>query len=393
MKIIYVVPFAYPSSSANSLRVKGMIDALVLAGHEVEICAGISNQTGQDNCVNSEGLNVYCVNEYKKGLFAQVHAGMRGLFLGNNTLHWLQSLQQKPDVIVLYGTHLGYLLRLLPFCKRHGIRLLLDVVEWYDPRHLPGGFFGPFALSNELSMRFFAKKVDGIFVISRYLEQHFSGQGCKTLRVPPMFSIQQARPPQFREVNGLLNICYVGSPGKKEDFLSIFYGLQIAYDAGCRFVMHIVGVTAREFKHSYGLDLLSILKIDGVVQFYGRVANIEAKRIVASCDFLVVLRKNERFVQAGFPSKVAESLCLGTPIMANLMSNLDEYLIEDENSIIVTDVSAVGFSMAIRHANQLKKEQYISIMQKKALDTGQLSFAAQTYATAMDTFISEIVKR
>ena len=157
--------------------------------------------------------------------------------------------------------------------------------------------------------------------------------------------------------------------------------------------MHIVGVTALEFKHSYGLDLLSILKIDGVVQFYGRVANIEAKRIVASCDFLVVLRKNERFVQAGFPSKVAESLCLGTPIMANLMSNLDEYLIEDENSIIVTDVSAVGFSMAIRHANQLKKEQYISIMQKKALDTGQLSFAAQTYATAMDTFISEIVKR
>ena len=54
MKIIYVVPFAYPSSSANSLRVKGMIDALVLAGHEVEICAGISNQAGQDNCGGEE---------------------------------------------------------------------------------------------------------------------------------------------------------------------------------------------------------------------------------------------------------------------------------------------------------------------------------------------------
>ena len=37
----------------------------------------------------------------------------------------------------------GYLLRLLPFCRKSRIPLFMDVMEWFDPDHFPGGKFGP----------------------------------------------------------------------------------------------------------------------------------------------------------------------------------------------------------------------------------------------------------
>jgi glycosyltransferase involved in cell wall biosynthesis len=389
VKIAYVGPFDFPSSNANSLRVRGMVDALLIAGHNVQVCAFTSHAKDMIPDFDLESVDVKYTDEYGKGVFSGVHAGLRGLFLGDNTLHWLQSLEQKPDMIILYGTHLGYLWRLLAFCKQHNIRLLLDVVEWYNPRHLPGGVFGPFAISNELSMRLFAKKADGMFVISQYLQDYFTDQGCKTLRVPPLFLTQDIRPAQFRESNGRLNLCYVGSLGKKEDFISIFQGLEIAYEAGCVFTMHVVGITASQFQQSYGMEDLSVFRSDNTIQFYGRVDNTEAKRIVASCDFLVLLRKNERFAQAGFPSKVAESLCLGTPVIANLTSDLADYLEDGENGIIAESSNAEAFSVAISRANGISSQE-LDVMSKAALRVAGQKFSASKRSSAIDEFVKHV---
>lgn len=386
MKIAYVGPFVFPSSNANSLRVKGMVEALVLLDHEVHICSNFSEQQGGASSELPKGIHLHHVQEYTSGLFSELHQGLRGLFLGDITLRWLQSFQRKPDLIVLYGTHLGYLLRLLRFCRKYNIPLLLDVVEWYDPRHLPGGIFGPFALTNELSMRFVAKNAAGVFVISRYLQEHFSRQGCRTLRVPPLFSFAYRRPQQFREFNGKLNLCYVGSPGRKEDMESIFIGLQMAYEDGTPFLMHVVGLTFDQFQDSYGMRTLSLFETNSFIKFYGWLENTEARNIIASCDFLVLLRKNQRFVKAGFPSKVAESLCLGTPILANLSSNLDEYLIDGQNSIIVREAKAEDFCTAVCKASLLGKSD-LSEMQNHAARCADSNFRIENHVKKISNFI------
>lgn len=389
MMIAYVGPFAFPSSNANALRVKGMAEALVLAGHDVHVCSGEPGQQGSTGMDLPDRIQVSCAHEYETGLFSGVHRGLRGLFLGDATLRWLQSLERKPDAIVLYGTPLGYLLRLLPFCKKQGIPLLLDVVEWYDPRHLPGGALGPFALANELSMRYVAKKAAGMFTISRYLQEHFTRQGCKTLRVPPLFSFHQARPVQFRDANGMLNLCYAGSPGGKEDIHSVFHGLQLAHDAGIPFLMHVVGLTASQFAAAFGMQELSIIRNGESVRFYGRVENAEARRIVSSCDFQVLLRKDERFTRAGFPSKVAESLCLGTPIIGNLSSNLDEFLADGENAIIVSESEANAFCEALTRAAHLP-EGKLELMKRAAGVMADKHFRPQGWSVAVSDWINEV---
>lgn len=385
MNIVYVGPFAYPDSSANSLRVKGMIEIMQLAGHHVQVCAAYPSSDNK----NSVGLaDIYCAHEGTKGIFANIHSGLRGLFLGDNTIAWLNNLEKKPDVIVLYGTHLGYLLRLLPFCHMHKIKLLLDVVEWYDPRHLPMGLFGPFAAANELSMRCFAHRVDGIFVISRYLESYFKSKGCKTLYIPPVFSINNDRPQQFRDSNKFLNICYVGSPGKKEDFISILRGLNEIADVENKIKMHIVGMTEEQFLKEYGSDIVFLFDFK-CVKFYGRVNNSYARNIVSSCDFMVVLRPNQRFSNAGFPSKVAESFCLGTPVLANLTSNLGEYLENRKNSIIIKSPNFVDFSDALNEALELDLT-LIKFFKKNAINTAHLNFRPNNYVKKLKYFLSDV---
>ncbi|WP_157866637.1 glycosyltransferase [Aromatoleum aromaticum] len=366
-----------------------MAEALILAGHQVHICPGITETGATNDQPLPDGIDVNRVDEYSFGTFSAAPKGLRGLFLGDNTVRWLESLPYKPDAVILYGTHLGYLSRLLGYCRQQNIRLLLDIVEWYDPRHLPGGFLGPVSICHEYSMRYLARKADGIFVISRYLEEHFDLQGCRTLRVPPMFSGASARPEQFRTSNHILNLCYVGSPGKKEDFDTLFCGLQLARDAGAKFCVHVVGLTEQEFIASYPTVDLSILSRTGSVQFYGRLQNVFAKQVVASCDFMILLRRDLRFSRAGFPSKVAESLCLGTPVMANLSSNLADYLTHGQNSLVIDSLEPLALSKCILRAASMNDNELAS-MHRHASISANTYFTPRSHSEAMSAFASRV---
>ena len=82
MKIAYVGPFDFPSSNANSLRVSGMIDALLMAGHHVQVCAFTSHNKEKMSNIDSEQVQVSYAYEYDKGLLSGVNIGLRGYFYG-----------------------------------------------------------------------------------------------------------------------------------------------------------------------------------------------------------------------------------------------------------------------------------------------------------------------
>lgn len=328
MNIIYTGLFAYPDSSANTLRVQGVVNLLKELGHDIKILPGlISNY--DENLWNDESIEVVSTKEYQSGLFSSV-SGIRGLFVGDNTINYLEKMSVKPDIIILYGTHLGYLTRLLQFTKKYNIKLILDVVEWYDPRHLPGGVLGPFAIMNELSMRFFVQKADGLIVISEYLRAYYKGGNKKIFLLPPLFS--KGKNINFnKHKNSVLNLCYVGTPGKKENFEILNEALELLYKNKIKFYMHFVGFDKSFIKNKE----YSFMDDEQVCSFYGRLENTEAKKIVANSHYSIFFRPNLRFSNAGFPSKVAESFSLGTSIISNDFSDLKKYIVNGENGYIL----------------------------------------------------------
>lgn len=382
MKIVYAGPFTFPSSNANSLRVQGIARALVTAGHEVSVyCIGPKAQSE-----TIDGVRVTRVPEYSDGFAAVFGKGVRGLFLGDATIRALEENDERPDAVILYGTHTGYLARLLQFCRRNRVSLFVDVVEWYQPSHLPGGAVGPFAIANEFSMRVLAKQAHGVLAISRFLESHFLRLGCEVMRVPPLFEGTKPRAKQWSEDGDQLHFCYVGTPGRKENLEAIMEGLDRAAAAGTKFVMHFVGITAEDaqtltrWKDSW--DIFS--------RFYGRVSHSDAEDIIASCDFMVLVREDKRFSRAGFPSKAAESLSLGTPLLSNLSSNLDEYL-DSTNSILISEPSSEAVCESVTLAGTLTNEQ-LGEMKEAARLTGA-RFSPDLFISGMSTFISNIVRR
>ena len=92
----------------------------------------------------------------------------------------------------------------------------------------------------------------------------------------------------------------------------------------------------------------------------GRRPNEEVVEAYSQVDFSIVLRNTLlRVNRAGFPSKVVESMQFGVPVICNYSSDLQEYLIHNENSIIVEDLDAVSLCKQLQslvHMPRMEKD-------------------------------------
>ena len=84
------------------------------------------------------------------------------------------------------------------------------------------------------------------------------------------------------------------------------------------------------------------------------------------CDFSVLLRtENSRLAKAGFPTKISESLVHGVPVICNLSSDLNKYLVDGVNSIIVKGENPEDFTSSLLVASQKTRED-LNQMRKKS---------------------------
>nr|WP_244962830.1 glycosyltransferase [Cryobacterium roopkundense] len=344
MHVVYVGPVDFGTSSADAQRMLGIAQALLAAGDRVSV--GSAAWTTEARAPGDDPrLTVTPLGELPLPGWRKLRRVWRGISWGRATRDWIEGMQPAPDAIVLYGTSIGYLLRLLPLARRRRIPLVIDAVEWYQASHLPGGRFGPFALANTLSMRLLAPRSTGALVISRFLAEHFEGRGVPVLRLPPLFQIDAGAPVQPAPQHPL-TLSYLGSVGKKDSptirSLVLLPGA-LGADAD-RLSVNIVGLTADAAARLLGHEAPVG---HACLHFHGRLPAAEARRVMATSHFSVLQRGEERFARAGFPSKVPESLVLGVPVLANLTSDLAEHLVEGVNARVLTDARPESLAAAV----------------------------------------------
>lgn len=357
MRILIVGHFDTRESAAASLRVRGTAGALLAAGHDVDVIdvrIGKSDTTRwsieTQEPLRASLLNGVSLDEYASGLFSRFPMGIRGMFIGDVTANLIRRGSLSPDVIILYGTHLGYVRRLRKLCNELRIPLILDVVEWYAAADLPGGSFGPYALSNMLSMRWGSLSADGFFVISERLANYYGRTGKPIVTVPPLFPETTTIAEKWSAGDGRLHLVYAGSPGNKEAFDTLLGGLSIAVAQGTALTWHLVGMTEADLRAVSGGPAWLDGAGTAATVCYGRVPNFRAREIVSRSDFSLLLRPLRRSNQFGFPSKLAESMMLGTPVIANLFSDLSRYLRDGENALLLPELSEQALAEAVVRA-------------------------------------------
>lgn len=366
--IAYVGLFPFPYGQAASKRVLGNVTLLQNLGYDVVV--GHGGALKKDNIQNDiVDVKSYGLDE----LFLQKN-GLTRLFnfifkSGDNTINWLNNLSVKPDCVIVYGGYYRYANKILKYCKSKNIKVVFDVVEWYEPAQMIGGRYGFFYNSFLLAFKYVYPKADGIIAISSRLKNVFE----KNINVviPPLVTTSINEP--WNDNAEILSLIYAGNIGNKDNLHEIIQVVE-ELSSSNKIRLDIFGPSEQELKSKYNINLFS-----EVIHVHGKVSQEEINNYIIKADFTIFTRPDTHCNQYGFPSKFVESLSLGVPVTTNLTSDLGQYLKDEYNGFIVEDGSKQAIEVSIRKMLKLSLEQK-KIMKKNAIKTAQENFSSRSLA-------------
>ena len=396
-KIIYTGAFNFPDGDAAAARVLGIGKALRDVGYEVEFSGWEEHGREEDRQLSNrfvyDGFFYTSQADLRHQQLPPIRRLLRYVLAGKNTINWLNS-EDTTGVSAIIAYHGGslFLLRLAALCRQRGIKLLVDCTEWYEPSHLVGGRFGLVRLDNEIRMRFINSRIGCILPISSYLENYYSTRGCHVLRVPPLVDMAESKwlipsqlvPPGQRN----LRLVYAGTPAKKDLLGSAIRGLAILKCEGITVELHLIGPSRQAVASCLGDDIPLLDTLGETVIFHGRIPQTKVPCLISNCDFSILLRPLERYAQAGFSTKMVESLAAGVPVIANPTSDIAEFVQDGIEGILLVDHSTAAFVAGVKRAlslSQVQKED----MRRNAKLRAEISFDYRRYVKQLGSFIQE----
>ena len=391
--IAYVGPFSFPWGQPGSRRVGGMARSLADAGYDVVVGSGAAEPAAPLHLGEGEypGSVSYLGLGEAPPPGTRLPAKLLQLFVnwGKKTVAWLDRQPVKPSCVILYGGSAQYMFRLLPWCRRNGVPLVVDVVEWYNPHQLSGGYFGPFHVSAKIALRYQYAKSAGVIGISSCLTEHYRKKGCEVVRIPPTIDVSGVTLVPRREKGdpSLLTLVYAGTPAKKDLLGNVIRGISMVDPAGKRVRLVVLGPAPEQVKL-----LLNGENLPPFVEVLGRVPQAEVSGIIQQADFSVLLREQELFAQAGFPTKIVESMSNGTPVIANLTSDIGMYLHDGAEGLISPDHSAAAFAETLQRALLLSPETREG-MRHATRRQAELSFDFRNFAEPLQDFLKRVLAK
>lgn len=331
--IIYIGGFELPDKNAAAQRVIGNAKILRKLGYNV-ILIGVDkslsvNTTFEKTKSEYEGFTYYTINYpvSTKDWISYI----------SNIKPIYNLARTNPYCIIAYNYPALALYKLYLYCKRKKIILIGDCTEWYEASN--GNIIKRAIKVTDtfFRMRFLHPKLNGLIVISRYLNDYYQNKAMKVIQIPPLvdLNMKKWRQPIDRK-SDTITLTYVGSPGtgKKDRIDIIIKTLINIYDNfKLDFNFNIIGISNIEYTESFKDKIPS--HIEDKIKFKGRISHIEALKEIINSDFEIFIRDINLTNNAGFPTKYVESISCGTPVITNLSSNIDDYFINDKNGIIL----------------------------------------------------------
>ena len=385
--VAYVGPFSFPVGGPWASRVLGNALSLRDAGYNVIIGSG--QMGGAEIPESVENIKIVSLNERVAENFPQIAKHIAYIGMGQKTINWLNLLATKPVAIILYAGYTPYLLRLIPWCRARGIPMAFDAVEWYSPERVPGGRFGPYRVSFEWAMRRGCVKCRNIISISSYIHEFYKQKGCNTIQVPPTLDTKRIANMHKRVRNNILRIGYTGSPGRKDLLNIALKAFLKVRESGGEIEFFIAGLDSEELISFPCFEEFGIKTMPSGIFALGRLSHEDALRIVSECDFTVLLRPYIIDTKAGFPTKVVESLAVGTPVICNLTSDLGDHIFHGKTGLICREPNVEACEKAFRDALKLTNGQ-LRFMREQSAYHAKQTFDYRNYIPSFANFVSKM---
>lgn len=338
MKIIYIGSFRLPNGDAAAPRVLNVARALRLAGHEVSFISWGGEERACDLCPDGkyrvDGFEYEVTHELdaKGGILQKVRTK---LTRGSRTKKILKERLGEYEAIISYNDSI--IRWLVGFTKKYQLKLISDLTEWYDNNELKVTDWLPYAWDMKRTEMLVKNKI----VISHFFDDYYSTTNniivpatCDASETKWKQGVAEAKE-KVGEFDGI-TLIYAGTPARKDAVHYAINAVQRLIDEGAAIRFLIVGAEREQYLKNYA-DLLKKSELSERIQFLGRVPQEEVPSYYALADFMVLLRESNRKSNAGFPTKFAESFTSGTPVIANLTSDLGRYLFDDNTGFVVKE--------------------------------------------------------
>jgi glycosyltransferase involved in cell wall biosynthesis len=395
--VIFTGAFRFPDKDAAAQRVFNLARTLKKGNMNSIFCGWENSSRSED--LQANGTYTYHGFEYYSQ--AELDSGSRNIFnriygflvKGNKTIRWIKSYlkDHKISFIVIYNSNSLFIYRLLSLSRKSNFQVVCDCTEWYDGSHLPGGRFGIVNLDNNFRIRFIYPFVRNIIVISSYLEEYLKRNGCNTLMVPPLVDLADKKwnsmiHNEKFESQSTIKLIYAGDPGNKDLLRSIFMALEFINENSIRIDFYIVGTDPVVLKNKY---FKNFKVIPEYIKCIGRIPQENVPDYYHLCHFSILLRENKRYSQAGFPTKLVESLSSGIPVITNCTSDIPKYIVDGENGFLLNGTSHIELIQCFYKILLLSKNE-IEIMKVKAKQSSRENFDLNLFMNPLKNYFANL---
>ena len=337
INLIFMGGFTYPRGMAGTKRIQNAINALK-EYPDISIRIILQRQSSADNTL----AGVYEGTPYETVMGDVLRAK---LLVALPILYYKTTMALKrafrPDhknVIYFYGPLFLDSVVPLRYAQKHGYKIVFDVIEDFGLAKDVSRSFYQYArgnLANRISTRI--KNLSaGIIAISSYLEEkcRMLTQGKVPVHYMPISVDMNQFPEKPIRKYQTVSLFYAGSFGKKD-------GLPVLLDAFDRLAekhknVHLV-LTGRgdteAMKEFFARTETSPNK--DRIEFKGYLDEKEYYTLLNAADIPCMTRVDLAFAHAGFPFKLGEFLATGKPVIASRVSDIERFLVDKHNAMLV----------------------------------------------------------
>lgn len=383
--VVMISPNNFPNGDAGAIRDAAFGTIYTILGYKVIlICQNKEHEYGKFENIEFISLFQNASTPFQKLIRFTTYKKRL-----ENAIMKIEQIYGKPSIIHFYDVPVGGIKYMIEYSSKSNIHMIHDSVEWYSPREFKRGIFDKsYILKNRLN-RNLVKSPIKVIAISSYLENHFRSRGLAVVRIPAIMDTKTSVK-SIRNPDDKVQIVYAGSPAKKDLLQNIITAYcRLNYETRKKLCLNIVGVSERQLIKENICTKTQLLEISDSVTVYGRIPRSEVLEVMRKMDFSVLVRhSNERYAQAGFPTKSVEAMMNSVAMLCNISSDLGLYLHHEENAIILKDESILSLICGYETIAILGNDK-IQLLKQNARKTACENFDFKHYISKIEGLIED----
>lgn len=375
-KLLMVTDLSFPGSAMAS-RLLAFIKLFYCLGYDVHLIAGKSDEL--------ESGKIYKGTDFSYEIVSSNRSDRLMTYLGNeNLIKAVDKYVGENHVDYIFSTSLNALYRkLLKLCRKKNIKLILEQCEWYDPSSFGMGERDIRYRRFNKNIKKYYKDADYIISISRLLDDYYRGIGAKSIRIPSITDVISK--PKNYDIDGeKIKLVFTGNTSNSKEL--IVPVLEALNEYKEKIELHIYGSSMNGLRKHVNNDVL-IDNLNDCLFVHGVIKQEEVEKVLLDCNYQIFIRPKRRSSDAGFPTKLCESMSVGTPCIINDTGDISLVLRDGKNGFMVDGNDTESVKRAFERIVNLDSDSYRQ-MRMMARRDAESFFDYRNYIRDVEGFIN-----